>query len=102
MFMKSVRITKRTIECLEPQSGEFTIWDADLTGYGLRVRPNGAKSYIVVYRAGHGRRAPVRKYTIGQVGKLTPDEARGLARKALGLVALGQDPATDKTAARKA
>jgi integrase len=47
-------------------------------------------------RAGIGRRARVRKVTLGTVGKLAPDVARELAQKALGSVAHGQDPAADR------
>jgi integrase len=36
------------------------------------------------------------------VGKLTPDEARGLAQKAIGSIAHGHDPAVDKAKARTA
>lgn len=27
------------------------VWDNAVTGFGVRVRPTGAKSYVVVYRA---------------------------------------------------
>jgi integrase len=40
--------------------------------------------------------------TLGAVGKLTPDEARELARRAIGSIAHGQDPAAKQTSARKA
>jgi hypothetical protein len=46
--------------CIEIDGREFTVWDAQVSGFGVRVRPSGAKSCIVVYRAGAGRRAPVR------------------------------------------
>ena len=41
---------------------------------------------------GAGRKAPTRKLTLGAVGKLTPDEARTLARKAVGSIAHGARP----------
>lgn len=100
--MISIRLSKRAIDEIRPQKSEFTVWDTDLTGFGLRVRENGVKSYVLVYRAGQGRRAPVRKLTIGSVRKLTPEEARGLARRALGSIALGHDPALEKAELRKA
>jgi hypothetical protein len=61
------RITKRTVDALEAREKEFTVWDAAVTGFGLRVRPSGAMSYVVVYRAGPGRGAPVRRFTIASV-----------------------------------
>jgi hypothetical protein len=69
--MTSVRLTKRSIDDILPNGSEFTVWDTDLTGFGLRVRENGVKSYVVVYRSGHGRKAPVRRLTICRVGKVT-------------------------------
>ena len=101
-LVSEIRISKRTIEQIEPIGREFVLWDSDLKGFGVRVRPNGAKSYIATYRAGSGRKAPVRKLTIGTVGKLTPDQARAEARKALAAVAMGKDPAAEKGTRRRA
>jgi integrase len=100
--MTGIRLTKRVIDGLEITGPDYVAWDADLPGFGVRVRASGVKSYIVFYRAGSGRNAPKRKLTIGPVGKLTPDEARTLAKKALGQVANGSDPAAIKTEERKA
>jgi hypothetical protein len=77
--MSRSRITKRLVDSLKPNAREYFSWDSDLAGFGLRVQPSGAKSYIVKYRAGTGRTAPTRRVTIGPVGKLTPDHARTLA-----------------------
>jgi integrase len=98
--MKPQRITKRTVDAVQSNGGEFMIWDDAITGFGVRVRPTGSKSYVVVYRAGSGRGAPVRRYTIAAVGKFTPERARARARVILGLVAHGQDPANQKAAER--
>ena len=99
--MTGKRLSKRVVDSLRPSDSEYTIWDDALTGFGVRVRPSGAKSYVVVYRAGAGRKAPVRKVTLGSVGKLTPDNARTLARKTMGDVAHGKDPARDRADARE-
>jgi integrase len=47
------------------------------------------------------RKAPVRKVTLGSVGKLTPEVARTLAQKALGSVAHGKDPAAERAQDRE-
>jgi hypothetical protein len=84
--MTTIRITKRTVDALATSCSEFTVWDTAVTGFGVRVRPTGAKSYVVVYRAGAGRGAPVRRYTIAAVGKITPERARTRAKIILGTV----------------
>jgi integrase len=94
------RISKRVIDSLKPQAKEFAVWDPKLPGFGVRVRPSGAMSYVVVYRAGAGRGAPVRRFTIASVDKTTPEAARRRARAILGAVAHGQDPAGEKAAER--
>jgi len=94
------RITKRKVDALQPNGREFTLWDGTVSGFGVRVRPTGAMSYVVVYRAGVGRGAPVRRYTIAAVGKITPERARTRAKVILGAVAHGHDPANLKTAER--
>jgi integrase len=99
--MTAKRLSKRVIDSLRAKSSEFTVWDDALTGFGVRVRPSGIKTYVVVYRAGAGRKAPVRKITLGAVGKITPDTARTLAQKHLGSVAHGKDPARDRANARE-
>jgi hypothetical protein len=98
--MTAQRITKRLADALKANGSEFTIWDDAVTGFGLRVRPTGAKSYVVVYRAGSGRGAPVRRYTIAAVGKIAPERARTRAKIILGSVAHGHDPADQKTTER--
>lgn len=98
--MPTRRITKRTVDALQSNGGEFTVWDDTVSGFGVRVRPTGAKSYVVVYRAGVGRGAPVRRYTIAAVGKIAPERARARAKIILGAVAHGHDPASQKTTER--
>ena len=98
--MGAQRITKRTVDGLQATSREFTAWDDTVSGFGVRVRPSGAKSYVVIYRAGAGRGAPVRRYTVAAVGKITPERARARAKAILGAVAHGHDPASQKATER--
>jgi hypothetical protein len=60
--MAGQRITKRVVDGLKPRTREHAVWDAQLPGFGVRVRPTGSMSYVVVYRAGAGRGAPVRRF----------------------------------------
>lgn len=87
-----VRLTKRNLDALKSVDGEdFTVWDAELTGFGVRIKPSGLKSFIIKYRA-DGRQ---RKATIGKFGPLTVEQARRLAQVELGKVAGGIDPVAE-------
>ncbi|SFH16146.1 Arm DNA-binding domain-containing protein [Methylobacterium gossipiicola] len=68
--MQAPRISKRIVDGLQPREAEFVHWDGELKGFGVRVRPTGARSFIVMYRTG-GRNSPLRKVTIGAYGKMT-------------------------------
>ena len=96
------QITKRLIDSLKPRQGEYFVWDGSLSGFGLRVQSTGAMSYVVKYRAGSGRSAPTRRLTLAKAGTITPDEARTLAKKTLGSVAHGADPAAQRAADKRA
>src|SRR5437763_5378747 len=99
------KITKRAVDALKPgaNGAEAVLWDSEVKGFGVRVQRGGSKSYIVHYRAGSGRGAPLRKVTIGKHGSpWTPDSARGEAKRLLGLVATGADPAAARVARQEA
>lgn len=100
--MSNRQLTKRLIDSLKPQSSEYFVWDNALAGYGVRVQTTGARSYVVKYRAGSGRAAPTRRLTLAKVGRITADEARTLAKKTLGSVAHGADPAAQRAADKRA
>ena len=61
----------------KPLAKEKTYWDDDLTGFGLRVRPSGCKSWVVKF-ASRGRQ---RKLTLGRCEDIEPWDARQMARK---------------------
>jgi hypothetical protein len=99
------KITKRSVDALKPATDgtEAMLWDTELKGFGVRVQGGCAKSYILHYRAGTGRTAPLRKLTIGRHGSpWTPDTARREAKRLLGMVENGADPAGDKMARKAA
>ena len=95
------RISKRLLDGLQAADHDYIVWDGELPGFGVRVRPTGAKSYVVQYRAGRGRKAPSRRMTIATVSKLPAEEARGIAKRIIGDVARNDDPAADRTRQRR-
>jgi integrase len=75
------------------------VWDSMVTGFGARRQRSEAITYFLFYRTA-GRQ---RWLTIGRHGApWTPDTARMEAKRLLGLVAAGEDPASTKEARRKA
>lgn len=101
--MAVLKLSKRTIDALHPREKAYIAFDADLRGFGLRVMPSGAKSWVVEYRPhGGGRGVDKKRVTLGSLGALTPDQARKAAADMLAAVRLGADPAGDKAARRAA
>ncbi len=94
------KLTKRVVDSLvaNPERDIF-VWDDDLIGFGLRVKPSGSKSFFIQYRNAQGRS---RRLTVGSYGRLTPDEARREARLMLADVDRGKDPAQEKQEDRHA
>jgi integrase len=91
------RIGLREVRALRP--GEIA-WDTAVPGFGARRQRGPAISYFVFYRTRDGRQ---RWFTIGRHGApWTPDTARDEARRLLGEVVAGHDPAAAKQAAREA
>lgn len=109
------KLMKREIDKLQsdPQGKELFVWDEGdgaLKGFGVRVMPLsqadrnegrqcGTATYFVQYRTTHGQ---TRRYKIGRVGVLTPDEAREKAKLALAVVEKGGDPSADRQKEREA
>jgi integrase len=99
------KITKREVDALRPgaNGAEAVLWDSEMKGFGVRVQRGGSKSYILHYRAGRGRGAPLRKLTIGKHGSpWTAETARDEATRLRGLIVGGADPAIDRIARQTA
>lgn len=65
------KLTKRTVDAIRPDPAgrEIFVWDDGLRGFGVRMMPSGAASYLVQYRTAEGR---TRRLRIGKIGTLTP------------------------------
>ncbi|MBX9683837.1 MAG: Arm DNA-binding domain-containing protein [Hyphomicrobium sp.] len=98
--MATKKLTKRLIDGTAPSECDCFVWDSELAGFGLRVRPGGAKTFVAQYRAGGGRTGQSRRYTVGRYGVMTVDEARLDARAILLAAAQGQDPAGKRRSKR--
>jgi integrase len=93
-----MRLTATTIRGLALPAGknDQVFFDADLPGFGLRLRAGGSKVWMVQYAIA-GR---TRRMVLGSTGVLDPGKARETAKDLLAKVRLGGDPAGEKMEAR--
>ena len=90
------KITKEFVDRAPP--GRYK--DSDLRGLELYVGKTGVRTFSVRYRPKGGGRRPCVK--IGRNGVITPVEARNEAKRILGRVAAGGDPAAEAAEAKSA
>ena len=93
------KLTNRTVAATRPRDRDVFVWDDELPGFGLRVKPSGVKSYVIQYRNRHN---DSRRITIGRHGVIGPEKARRKAKKMLADVQDGADPATERKDDREA
>ena len=82
-----VRINKRAVDALAVREREYTVWDRDIKGFGVRVHPSGRKVYLVKFR----HRGRVVKKTIGPCGAVPPAAARARAAEIITAARTGKD-----------
>src|SRR3978361_208186 len=101
--MPTMKLTRRTVAAIPPVAKPTVFYDTDLKGFGLKVFPSGALSWIVEYRPGAGGRGiSKRRMVLGSAKTVTPEEARDRASGILAEVRLGGDPAAARTESRAA
>jgi integrase len=99
--MAKQRLTKSVVEGLLPTDADYIVWDAELPGFGVRIKPSGVKSYVVQYR--NRQTGTSRRKTVGQHGPLLSfHKARDAARIMLAAALQGNDPIAVGRAARSA
>jgi len=99
--MPKLKLSKSVVDSLTVYQADKIFWDTTLPGFGVRVKPSGAKSYLVQYRNRASGRS--RRKTIGRHGPLLSlHEARAIARGYLSDVLRGGDPAVESREARTA
>lgn len=90
------------IERMRPDDrSEQFLWDSELPGFGVRIKPSGVKSFVVQYR--NRETGQSRRKTIGRLGPLmTLHQAKEIARGILADVVRGADPVENRRVKLKA
>jgi Arm DNA-binding domain len=90
--MSTIKLTKTAIDKVVSMRGKVqVINDSDLKGFGVRISGTGRRVFFYRYRVG-GRGGKQRRVTLGKFGDLTVEEARRIAKRYAGQVAIGEDP----------
>ena len=69
---RKMRLSDRAVARLGSASNEYTVWDTRITGLGVRVRPSGHRSFVVL----DNRNGISKRRSLGPVTHMTVDEAR--------------------------
>ena len=69
---RKMRLSDRAVARLGSASREYTVWDTRITGLGVRVRPSGHRSFVIL----DNRNGSSKRRTLGPVTRMTVDEAR--------------------------
>lgn len=96
--MAKGKLTERSVDALRSAAADYFVWDTHLKGLGVRVSPNGKRVFVLKYRL-IGRRE-TRRLTLGAYGPLTVVVARKQARRLLGDIVSGTDPARERKASK--
>lgn len=83
------KISKRTVDALQPGARDAFLWDTELPGFGCKITPKGSRIYLLQY----GQAGRDHRITIGRHGiDVTPEQARLEVQRLRGLVAAGEIP----------
>jgi len=88
-----MKLTRQAVAALVLPAGKDDVvyWDSALPSFGCRLR-GGSKTWLIQYRVGSQQR----RESLGDVRKVTLDDARKVARQKFAQIELGIDPAAEK------
>jgi integrase len=98
--MKFTLTNVRTWSDFDKSKSEHIVFDEAMPGFGLRIRVGGKRqhrTFIAQYKIGSKHR----RITLGNIAKVTLEDAKQRAKIIFGKVADGKDPANEKAEARQ-
>jgi integrase len=85
-------LNDRTLKALKP--GNYRVWDATISGFGVRVSETGRKTFTLAGRYPGGASYVTR--ALGIYGRMSLEQARTKAREWLELISKGIDPEAER------
>ncbi|MDE0171944.1 MAG: integrase arm-type DNA-binding domain-containing protein [Defluviicoccus sp.] len=88
------KLTDAAIVRLRPRAREYTVWDNNVSGLGVRVRPTGGKTWVLLEEIG----VRTKRVSLGPVSTMAVAEARRACheRRARPVAAETPEPAPPK------
>ena len=90
------RLTDAGIARLPPREREYTVWDTIVAGLGVRVRPSGGASFVLLQKAG-GRS---RRVSLGPVALRNVEDVRRQCHSVMAKAEPGESTEPDRHAPR--
>src|SRR5271167_3598702 len=79
-----------------PENGQYDCWDRKQPGFGIRVSYGGAKRWVLMYGSGGIKK----RLVVGNYPAMGVSDARLAARRYLGEIVGGKDPAGERAEAK--
>lgn len=95
--MTVTKLSDAQVRNLKPQASRYTVWEDGRNGFGVRVTPNGTKTFVYKYRF----QGKVQWLTIGTYPAMTLAQAHKGHAEAREMLQRGQNPGDKAVAERQ-
>ncbi len=94
-----MKLTRRSVAAAKLPTGktDHVLWDSELPGFGVRLRGD-SKRWLIQYRI----RGKQGRESLGDVRRISIEDAHRIARQRFAQIELGVDPAAERAKARTA
>jgi len=89
---KTIRLSERMLASLTTTKSEEMFWDSVVSGFGVRVRNSGRKTFIAYFRFETNGRVVQKKVSLGTYPEMQVEAARKAALNLIAKASLGEDP----------
>jgi integrase len=86
-----MKLTRNSVTTLATDKPDHVLWDDSLPGFGVRLR-GGNRTWLIQYRIASQQR----RESLGDIRRVTLEDARRIARQRFAQIELGVDPGAEK------